>query len=85
MQQIDTIRKVLQGIAAQSHGQVPQVRTVQGRQMYFLNQQQGLLLLPHLPADGEALQVLDPEDADFGKSYFLYGISPVDHTDYVLK
>lgn len=88
MQIIEALRETLRKISAETHGQTQHVRTVQGRQMYFLNQNQMLLLLPHLqPEEGgnNDLQVMDSASPDFGKHYYLFGISPVDKSGYVIK
>jgi hypothetical protein len=89
MNSIEALRKQLRKIAASTHGQTENVRTIQGRQMFFLNHQQAMFLLPHLaPTDGGEqgkVQVKDPNDVNFGKFYVLVDVDPVDSGTSIIK
>ncbi len=86
MQILESLRKLQEEIAAQASGQVKTVRYVQGRQMYFLNQNQMIFLLPHIPEvnNEHALQVLDPSSPDYGMDYVLADMHPADGSDALI-
>lgn len=67
-------------------GKIPNSRMFQGRQLYFLNSQQGMFLLPYVPQSGTEgmLQIVDPSSTDYGLDYVLADMHPADGTDAVI-
>lgn len=73
MQAQEALQKQLRKIAAATHGQVSEVRTFQGRQLMFLQQNSQLLLLPYIESDNLQNSV--------GTPFFMVNIDPVNGTE----
>lgn len=76
MQAQEALQKILQRIAAGTHGQVPEVRTIMGRQLLFLRQHTELFALPYLQS--ENIQDLTEGSPTFGEDFFMVDVDLVD-------
>lgn len=86
MIEVENLQKQLAKIAAAATGQVSNVRTIAGRQLLFLNQNQGIMLLPQLeiPDDEGITQVMDATSPNYGKSYTMVDLDKVDNGDSLM-
>lgn len=84
-QTLDSLKKQLEKIAAGTHGQLPNVRTFQGRQLLTLQHQQYFHLLPHVlhPANRQSLQVTDLTSTNYGMFYGMVDLDGVDNGSLV--
>lgn len=73
---IEILRKQHRTIAALTFGQVPQVRTIFGRQIMLYQRTSPLFMLPYQESD--SLQVLDTMSAHFGEPWGLLDMDPMD-------
>jgi hypothetical protein len=72
MQSLESLQKQLRKIAAGTHGQVPEVRTVFGRQISMLRNASQIFMLPY--SESEPLQNYDPTDPNFGQFILMLGV-----------
>lgn len=72
MQSLEAFQQALKRISARTHGQLPDVRSVMGRQLTYLKDSSAMALLPHQKA--KVLQDHDPDSPTYTQFYFMVGI-----------
>lgn len=76
MQAQEALQKLLRKIATGAFGQVPEVRTIQGRQLMFLSNAPAIFALPYTESDD--LQETDLASPNFGEYFFMVDFDAVD-------
>lgn len=79
MQAQENLAKQLKKIAARTHGQVPEVRTVYGKQLLMMKNTSAMLKLPSII--GTPAQDQDPASSTFGQWFSMVDLSEVDGSD----